>query len=146
MANVPISYKVADVHGRASFEELDNYTSQNLLAGSEPALAPAMSLPQKASTALAQFTVVGLDTNGQVVIAVAPDGGTPVKPLGIVAHASTVGAGGGNVQVWYTGCFNIDPDSPLVWDASFNTDAEKLAAFIGSPSPSNIILRKRTAA
>lgn len=142
MADVNVSYKNADVHGRAAFEELDRFIQDNLLAGSEPALSPAMSLPQKASTTLAQFTVVGFDVNNEIVAAAAPDAGTPIKPFGIVAHASAVGVGGGKVQVWYTGCFNLD--GPLVWGASFNTEAEKLNAFIGSPSPSNIIVRKRT--
>jgi hypothetical protein len=63
-----------------------------------------------------------------------------VKAIGVVAHASTVDGSGGNVQVFYQGCFNQDA---LVWDASFDTDAKKQAAFIGSPTPTQIIVRKR---
>lgn len=142
MADVPVSYKNADVYGRASFEELDRFTQEFLLAGSEPALSPAITLPQAASTTLAQFAVVGLNASGQVVMATEDGAGTPIKAAFIVAHASTVGSGGGNVQVFYTGCFNLD--GPLVWPATLNTEAERLSAFIGSPSPSQIIIRKRT--
>ena len=47
-----------------------------------------------------------------------------------------------NGQVWYSGCFNMDA---LVWDASYNTDAEKAAAFAGAPTPTTIIVAKRGA-
>lgn len=141
MADVPISYKNADVYGRAKFEELDNFQSDDLLAGAEPPLRPAMVLPGLASTAFSQFQVVGIDANGFIAPAAAPDAATPIKAFGIVAHAVTLGGGGGNVHVLYSGCFALD--APLVWGASYNTDAEKLAAFIGAPTPSQIIIRKR---
>lgn len=141
MADVPISYKNADVYGRAAFDVLDNFQSDDLLAGSEPPLRPAMVLPGLASTAFTQFQVVGIDEDGFIAPAAAPDAATPIKPFGIVAHAVTLGVGGGNVHVLYSGCFALD--APLGWGASFNTDAEKLAAFIGAEAPSQIIVRKR---
>lgn len=80
--------------------------------------------------------------------------------VGSWAGAATVlGGGGGGVAarfvtttaavsvtdavtmpVYYSGNFNIDA---LVWDSSFTTDAQKLAAFMGAPSPSQFILGKR---
>lgn len=66
-----------------------------------------------------------------------------VKAIGVLAHAVTLGASGAvNGQVWYSGCFNQDA---LVWHSSFDTDAKKQAAFMGSPTPTNIIVAKRGA-
>lgn len=247
--------------GLASFEVLDTYTQQFLLAGNHPELAPAVRFPLANSTAFAQFSVVGLDANGKVALATngaaaaaatgtltfsgtgteddtvtigsivytlkdAPTaanevavgvdaagtaanlvaaimgtgtddveygtgtgvhpsvtataasavvtvtakvagtasnaiatteagtgtsfgaatltGGTDatgLKPIGVLAHSATLGASGtGNAQVWYSGCFNSEA---LVWDASFDTDAKKEAAFRGAPTPTNIIIAKR---
>lgn len=64
-----------------------------------------------------------------------------VQAIGVLAHASSLGASGtGTGPVWYSGCFNQDA---LVWDASFNTDAKKQAAFFGAPTPTTIIIAKR---
>lgn len=130
--------------GIASFEVLDTYTQNFLLAGNHPELAPAYSYPVKAGVVLAQFTVVGLDTNGFLVAAVQKAEATPVQAIGVLAHAVTGGATDGAVTgpVWYSGCFNMDA---LVWPATYNTDAEKLAAFQGAPTPTTIIVAKRGA-
>ncbi|BCM19245.1 hypothetical protein [Mesorhizobium sp. J8] len=45
-----------------------------------------------------------------------------------------------SVAIYRAGNFN--PDA-LNWDASFNTDAKREAAFRGAPSPTNILIRKR---
>jgi hypothetical protein len=134
MSNVTIPY--ADP-GKAAFEVKDTYLQSFLLAGNHPELADAIGLPQTVSTALVQFSVVGYDGSG--TLALAQYDGTP-KAAFVVAHASTVGSGGGHVQVFYQGCFNIDA---LVWDASFDTDAKKLAAFNGADSPTQIVAAKR---
>jgi hypothetical protein len=42
--------------------------------------------------------------------------------------------------VWFSGCFNI---RALNYDSSFTTDQEKYRAFLGAPSPTQIIVRKR---
>lgn len=68
------------------------------------------------------------------------DGGG-IQAIGVLAHAASLGAtGSANAQVWYSGCFNIDA---LVWDDSFDTDAEKKNAFFGAPTPTNIIAASR---
>jgi hypothetical protein len=41
--------------------------------------------------------------------------------------------------VYRAGCFN---PLALTWDASYSTNGEKLAAFRGAPTPTNIILRR----
>ena len=135
MANVKIPY--ADP-GRASFESLDTWSSDWLLGGSHPVLEPAFSYELAPSTVLAQFTVVGLNSSGKLVKAELT---TPVKPIGVLAHATTSGASGVTKgPVWYSGCFNSEA---LVWDASYDTDAKKLAAFQGSPAPTTILITKR---
>lgn len=137
MANIQFPY--ADP-GRASFEELDTYTNSHLLAGNHPELAPAYSYGVTADEVLEQFTVVGL-VDGALVPAVW-HATTPVQAIGVLAHAVTGGDNDGDVngQVWYSGCFNMDA---LVWDASFDTDEKKAAAFQGAPTPTTIIVAKR---
>ena len=141
MADVKIPY--ADP-GRAGFQELDTYLQGFLLAGNHPPLAPAFSFQLAASKTLAQFTVVGLDASGKLVAATY--NATPasaIKPIGVLAHAATSGASDAvNGQVFYSGCFNVDA---LIWDATFDTEAKKLAAFQGSPTPTTIIVAKRGA-
>jgi hypothetical protein len=126
--------------GRASFEEIDTYVQNHLLSGAEPPLQPAIGITVAAGgNDLAQFQVVGRNGDGDLVEAVI-DEATPansIKPIGVLAHAAAAGETG---QVWYSGCF--DP-AALVWDASFNTDALKAAAFEGSPTPTTILVRKR---
>lgn len=130
--------------GRASFEVLDDYTQNFLLAGIHPELKPAFSAPIPNNANYAQFTVVGKNGSGQLVPATwDADPEVAIKPIGVLAHAASLGASGtGTGTFWYSGCFNMDA---LVWDASFNTDAKKLAAFEGSPTPTTIIVAKRGA-
>ena len=141
MATVIPPYK--DTFGRAAFEVMDDYAQNHLLSGVEPPLVPAVSLKATNGATFAQFTVVGYAGNvpgGDLVIATAT-GSPAIKPIGIIAHAVTVpGSGTNYAQVWYSGCF--DPTF-LVWHSSFNTDALREAAFIGSPSPTQIVIRKK---
>jgi hypothetical protein len=122
--------------GRASFETLDNYTQNFLLGGVHPELAPALGMDQLINTTLDQYTVVGKNGSGFLVKAVM---GTHV-PVGVVAQKSIVGATVAKALTYYQGNFNIDA---LVWDASWTTDALKLAAFNGAPTPTQIVLNKR---
>ena len=130
--------------GRASFEVMDDYTQKFLLAGSHPELKPAVSAPLPNSVTYAQFLVVGRNALGQLVPAVwdAVEANR-VRPIGVLAHAASLGGTGtGTGTFWYSGCFNMDA---LVWGVSFDTDAKKLAAFEGSPTPTTIIVAKRGA-
>lgn len=129
--------------GRASFEQLDTYVQNNLLAGNHPELKPAYSYPLDNSTTFEQFSVVGLDANGNIALATTGnvDPADDIQAIGVLAHAASLGATGtGTGAVWYSGCFNQDC---LVWDASFDTDAKKAAAFRGAPTPTTIIIAKR---
>lgn len=130
--------------GRASFEVMDTYTQNFLLAGTHPELKPAFSAPLALNTTLVQFTVVGRNSTGKLVAATYnADPELAIKPIGVLTHAAALGASGSlNGVFWYSGCFNMDA---LVWDATFDTEAKKLAAFEGAPTPTTIIVAKRGA-
>ena len=122
-------YNRADIRGTPAFEAFDPLTSQNLLAGSEPPLGPTTRLLLDDSLNLAQFTVVGLNA-GRLVPAVF--GVTPA--IGVLAHAASSGAANATKygEVFLTGDFNVGDDSPLVFDASFDTLAKKVS--VASPT------------
>jgi hypothetical protein len=146
MATIDSAYKNADSFGRPAFEVLDDYKQSNLLAGGEPNLEPSVRVMLADSQTLAQWTVVGLDANRKLVKAAwNATEANAIKPIGVLAHAVNSGASNTTVrgEVFLTGVFNIGPDSPLVWDSSFDTDAKKELYTIGNP---NLIFRRRTAA
>lgn len=97
------------------------------------------ALPIAANQVLAARTVVALNASGHLVPAEADN---DPKAIGVLVYAvdtTGVGAGVADAEVYRGGVFNPDL---LVWPASFNTDALKLAAFRGSPSPTVILLRR----
>lgn len=121
--------------GLAAFEQLDNYSAGLLISGSFPPLAPGYPLPIGAGVELAQFAVVGL-SGGNLVMAT-----NAIKPVGVLTqHVIGDADGGTTVDIFFSGCFN---PAMLVWHADFNTDAKKVAAFMGSPSPTQILIRAR---
>ena len=95
MANVTPPY--ADL-GLASFEVLDTYLMNFLLAGSHPQLVPAYSFPMLNSTTFAQFSVVGLDAAGKVAMATrgrdaaAATGAITFSGTGTAADTVTIGS------------------------------------------------------
>lgn len=145
MADVPTSYLNADAYGLPAFEVLDNYTQQNLIAGVEPRIGTANRILLASSLDLAQFTVVGLDDAGALVKATYnADPDLAVHPIGVLVHAATSAAANTTIygEVWLTGCFNADADSPLVWDATFDTLAKKTTGPIVVGNP-NLVFRSR---
>lgn len=144
MAIIPTAYRKSDAHGRAAFEVLDTYTQQNLLAGAEPELQTANRILLGDSLNLAQFTVVGLSGGKLVPATYNATLASAVKPIGVLAHGATSGAANSTIygEVWLTGNFNADADSPLVWDASFDTLAKKTTweGVVGNP---NLMFRSR---
>lgn len=137
-----INYPYMDP-GRAAFEELDTYVQNYLLAGQHPELAPAYSFPLANDTSFEQFSVVGLDGDGNLALAETgnSDPADDIQAIGVLAHEVSLGSSGSATgPVWYQGNFNMDF---LVWDDSFDTDAKKEAAFRGAPTPTNIIIAKR---
>lgn len=139
MADVNVPYIEP---GLAAFEELDNYATNLLISGSWPSLSPGYPLKVKADEELSQFEVVGLDSNGDLVPATwNSTPGNAIQPIGVVTQAVTGASDGSTtVPVFYAGCFN---PAALVWDSSFDTDAKKRDAFVGAPSPTQILIRER---
>lgn len=147
MTTYAMGYQNADIHGIAAFEALDVFTQTQLVAGSEPALSPAVRILLADSLTLANFTVVGLDAAGKLVKAVYNAVvASGVVPIGVLVHAATSGAGNTTIkgEVWLTGCFNADADSPLVWDASFDTLAKK-TTWAGIVRIPGLLFRSRAA-
>ena len=150
MTTYAMGYQNADAFGRPAFEALDTFTQKQLVAGSEPKMSPAVRILLADSLTLAQFTVVGVDATGKLVAAAYnATVASGVKPIGVLAHVATSGATNTTIkgEVWLTGCFNADADSPLVWDASFDTLAKKttwpgLPQFNGN---ANLLFRSRAA-
>lgn len=139
MANVDTTYKPSIVN-RPMFEVMDTYVQSDLTAGAEPGRQQPVRILLASSTTLAKFQVVGLDANKKLVAATW--NATPanaITPIGVLEHAVASGAGNTTMygEVVLTGCYNVGDDdagtgSPLVWDASFDTMAKKLAAVVGS--------------
>jgi hypothetical protein len=133
MADVKIPYSEP---GLAAFQQLDSYLQGFLLSGSDPKLEPGFPMEIAVGQALQQFQVLGL-SGGKLVPAVL--GTTAAMCVCTQAVAAPTGAGV-KVPIWFAGCFN--PDA-LVWDATYNTDDKKANAFMGAPSPTRILIRKR---
>jgi hypothetical protein len=138
MATEYVPYRDA---GQASFEILDDYLASFLVSGSQ---VPLKSYPfeMAVSTTLAQWEVVGLNSSGKLAKATFnADPEVAIKPIGIVTQAVVSGASGvTSVPVFFQGVLN---PAALVWHSTFDTDAKKMAAFNGSPTPTQILLRKR---
>ncbi|ESQ85504.1 hypothetical protein AEAC466_04215 [Asticcacaulis sp. AC466] len=144
MATINSSYKNADVRGVPAFETLDTIIDSNLVAGAEPRIQEPVRLLLADNQTLAQFTVVGLDSTGKLVKATYNATlASAIVPIGVMAHGATSGTSNTTKygEVWLTGCYNAGSDdagtdSPLIWDASFDTLAKKTTwqGVIGKPS------------
>jgi hypothetical protein len=133
MPNVPYS----DV-GIAGFEVSDAFTQQELFNSSVP-LPVTEDFPVGENTDLPAFSVVGLSAAGNLVLG--QTSGTAVAPIGITTAPVKTGAGQTDrIAVFRSGNFN---PAALNWHADYDTDAKKAAAFRGSPTPTNIVIRKR---
>lgn len=86
-----------------------------------------------ANQALAIYTVVGIDGSGNYVPAVL---GT-TEAVGITSGEVASSASVTPLQIIRGGHFNGDF---LVWDATYDDDAKKTAAFEGASSPTQILI------
>lgn len=118
MATIPHG----DVHIATS--ETDSFDQIVLLTGDTP---PVVTTSEVAAAALPQWCVVGRDADGKIVKATYAADDTGVEPIGITVNAVDPAVGTlDTVAVYRAGCFN---PNALVWDATFDTDAKKKAAF-----------------
>ena len=102
---------------------------------------PAMGFPMVVEVGATITVGMVLEDNGSGALQPAVFGsGNPV--LGVALSGVTAAAANRSVLLARTGVF--DP-ALLTWDATFDTDAKKLAAFEAAPSPTQIVLRKRIA-
>lgn len=152
MADINVSYKNAGVHGTPAFETLDSYVDSQLVAGAEPAIGQPVRILLADSLTLAQFTVVGLNAGKLVKATYDAIVANAVKPIGVLMQAATSGVTNATIygEVSLTGCFNAGndnagSDSPLVWDATYDTLAKKTEGplVVGNP---NLVFRSRRGA
>lgn len=121
--------------GTPSGVDQQEFSYTELLAGSLPEMFAVGGYEADGSTAMAAFTVVGVDSG--VLVPATQDG--TVAAIGVLNAPILASGNTQKVGILRGGNFNIDA---LVFDASFTTDAEKLVAFEGAPSPTQIVLQK----
>lgn len=123
--------------GIAGFEIGDLVTEGELFNSAIPHPATE-DFPVGENTTLEAFAVVGLSSGNLVM---AKTSSTAVVPIGVMTAKVVTGAGQTDrIAIFRQGNFNRDA---LVWHADYDTNAKKEAAFRGSPSPTNIIIRGR---
>jgi hypothetical protein len=149
MADEFVSYDRAGIRGMPAFESTDYALDSNLLAGAEPRVQAPTRILLADSLTLEQFTVVGLNASNKLVKAFYDVDADLVTPIGVLLHAATSGVANTTIhgEVLLTGCFNAGEsadgdDSPLVWDASWDTLAKKVGSVVGNP---NLQFRSRRA-
>lgn len=123
--------------GIASFEQNDGFAQAELFNSAIPEPVTE-DFPVGPNTVLPAFSVVGL-SGGNLVLA--QTSGTAVVPIGVTTAPVATGAGQTDRIAIYRQA-NLNPDA-LTWHADYDTDAKRAAAFRGSPTPTNIIIRKR---
>lgn len=125
--------------GVAHFELSDDYVNTHILNGEHPALSPAIS--GESGAAIERWQVVGYDASGNIVPATWDAyPADAIQAIGVATNATTATAMSERVLYWYAGHFNL---SLLVFDATFDTEAKRLAAFAGSPNPSQLRVSSR---
>lgn len=110
--------------GRASFEKIDEYTQGYLLAGYEPQLKPALGEPLANNTSFAQFSVVGLDTNGKLTMATR--GAAAAAASGAITFANT-GAGDETVVIGAV-TYTLKAAPSAAYEVDIGADAAGTAA------------------
>lgn len=123
--------------GIAGFELSDDFSTTELFNSLVP-LASTEDFPVAESTTLPVFSVVGLSAG---VLVLAKTSVTAVVPIGITTAPVVTGVGQTDrIAIFRTGNFN---PAALTWHADYDTAAKKAAAFRGSPTPTNILIRER---
>lgn len=127
MTNIPFGNP-----GRAE-SSTEDFTQFDLLLSDTPTFFTE-DMTLAASQDIALYEVVSVDGSGNIIPAVL---GTS-EAIGIAAGAITSGGGENpTIQVIRGGHFNGDA---LIWDATYDTDAKKQAAFRGADTPTQIVI------
>lgn len=118
--------------GIAAYEDGDSFSDIPLFTGERRVHTDKGIIG--AEQDLAALTPLMRNATGELVKATA---GNDVVAISMVAAATGTGETAG-IPCYWSGCFNPDR---LAWDASFDTEAKKMAA-VGEPSVSNIAIKK----
>ncbi len=127
MTNIPIG------NPGVAEDAFESFRQDDFLLSDQPGFFTT-DMTVALSQTLSLYEVVGVDGSGNIIPAV--EGTT--QAIGIMAGAITTdGVSTKTAQVIRGGHFNGDA---LVWDATYNTDALKEAAFEGAGSPTQIVV------
>ncbi len=127
-----------DKVGIADFDTTDTFSQVELFNSTEPDITTE-DFEVAASTTLKAFAVVGLNASGKLVMA--QTSSTAVVPIGVTtAGITTDSSNPKRIAIYRSGNFN---PAALVWHTDYDTVAKQCAAFRGSPTPTNIIVRAR---
>lgn len=120
----------------AQWDDTISAAAGSLITGDSPGIL-TQDLIVAASQTIAALTPVGFDANDRLV----PAEAGVIQAIGItvVAVTTTASTTYTGAPVYRGGCFNPDL---INWPASYDTEAEKMNAFEGAPSPTNIIMRR----
>ena len=133
MTNIPF-----DGVGIAGFDVSDSPVQVELFNAAIP-IPVTEDFPVGPNTTLPAFSVVGLNADGNLALAKTSD--PAIAPIGVTTAPVVTGAGQTDRIAIYRQA-NLNPDA-LTWHADYATDAQRAAAFRGSPTPTNIVIRKR---
>lgn len=135
MANIPFGDP-----GVAAFQN-DESGQVELLAGDTPAWADESYVVEDGAADLPLYSVVGFSAAGEVIPALtgSVDPNDDIQAVGFTAASFVNADGVKKVKVCRQAHVFVDA---LVWPASYDTDAKRLAAFEGAPSPTAIIASK----
>lgn len=122
--------------GIAAYENGESFTDVPLFTGERRVHTDTGTIA--AGNTIAALTVLAYDASKNLVPAVSGAADSTATPVAIAMVATDASAAAKKIPCYWSGCFNPDR---LVWDASYDTEAKKLAAF-GAPSTSNIAVKK----
>ena len=112
-----------------TIDPLSGNTPENTTSHAvDPAAVVAADLPA--------FSVVGLNANGLTLAKFDKS----VQAIGITVVKVDKGSTAAHVGIFRDGTW--DP-AALTWDATFDTDAKKKAAFDGAPTPTSIFIKPK---
>ncbi|PBB41807.1 hypothetical protein CK222_21890 [Mesorhizobium sp. WSM3866] len=118
-----------------------NPVLEGLIVGETPAVV-VQDLKAAANQTLEPYTPVGFDDSGNLVPALvgSVDPADDIKAIGITLFKIVIPVGQNpGLPILRSGCL---AKHMIAWPASFDTDAEKFAAFAGAPTPTNIVVRE----
>lgn len=132
--NLPNNAQTAGIP--AQWDDTISAAAGSLITGDEPAVL-TVDMIVAASQVIPALTPVGLDGAGRLVPAVS--GVTAALGITVVAITTSASVTYTGAPIYRGGCFNPDL---INWPASYDTEVERMNAFNGAPSPTNIIMRR----